>query len=133
MSAIKCSGENCSEIFETNEPVSPNVKYTCRFHTPKVEHSVFFQEHQFDKDLRRAGRPIGTDHIKNQGSDILTADEIGLPYGWEEPELDSDLDLDRLVGICGECGYRWYEDGEEIDISIIGKCPECGNQEGINE
>jgi hypothetical protein len=35
----------------------------------------YFQEYQFDKDLRRAGKPIGTNHIERQGQQKDTDEE----------------------------------------------------------
>lgn len=41
-----------------------------------VDKELRFQEHAFDKDLKRSARPVGTSHIHNQGSDIMTSEEI---------------------------------------------------------
>jgi hypothetical protein len=120
MEMIKCSGKNCMATFETDGPLSPNAKYTCREHTTKGSDTVRFQATQFDKGLRIAKKPLGTSHIPNQGSDVLTADDIGLPYSWE--------DVKEVVGIC-ECGHKWFE---EDASGVIGECPECGGTEGIN-
>ena len=66
MTTIKCSGEGCVAVFETSEPVSPNAKYTCKVHTPKSKDKARFQSHQFERDLSRAGKPLGTNHIPHQ-------------------------------------------------------------------
>lgn len=67
---IKCKVDGCDAVFETKEPLAPNATYVCRKHagvdTKNDEH---FQEHIFDKGLRRSGKPTGTDHIKRQGND----------------------------------------------------------------
>ncbi len=76
MATIKCSGEGCEAVYETLEPFAPETKYSCRVHTPRRENKVQFQKHQFDKDLRRAAKPVGTSHITNQGSDILDSEDI---------------------------------------------------------
>lgn len=62
---IKCSGADgkCMATFESDTPFSPNAKYTCRVHTRPNEDKERFQKHQFDRDLNRAGTPIGTTHI----------------------------------------------------------------------
>ena len=77
MNILKCSIEGCDSIFQTEESLHPEAKYICKLHN-KTEQKVFFQEYQLDKQLRRASRPIGTEHIHNQGSDVLTADDIGV-------------------------------------------------------
>jgi len=65
MNSIKCGIEECPSVFQTEEALSPNARYVCRLH-PKVEQEVFFQENQFDKDMSRAGTPIGTTHIPHR-------------------------------------------------------------------
>lgn len=76
MTKIKCSVESCAATFESDVPLSPKATYTCRAHTRPSKDEERFQKHQFDPDLRRSGSPIGTSHIHNQGSDILTAPDI---------------------------------------------------------
>lgn len=56
--------------------MTPKTKYKCRLHDKPVE-EIAFQEFQFDKGLRRARHPEGTNHIRNQGSSALTGDD---PY-----------------------------------------------------
>jgi hypothetical protein len=77
---MKCLVKNCiSEI-------KGSGRYICSRHTRKeqwkalgrkpderkdtVDINVHFQDHQFDKDLRRGRRPVDTDHIQRQGSEI---------------------------------------------------------------
>lgn len=73
MNTVKCGINNCPSVFTTEEPVSPDVRYICKRHN-KTEQKVFFQTHQFDKDLKRAGKPIGTTHIQRQG-EVEDSDE----------------------------------------------------------
>ena len=49
--------------------MTPKTKYKCRLHDKPVE-EIAFQEFQFDKDLRRGRRPVDTNHIQRQGSEI---------------------------------------------------------------
>jgi hypothetical protein len=64
MNTIICTGaKGCTAYFATTEPLHRDVRYTCREHTPKGSDKVRFQANQFDKDLTRAGTPIGTAHI----------------------------------------------------------------------
>lgn len=77
MATIKCSTEGCTAVFETTDAVSPKATYSCKLHTPRSKsNKVRFQQHQFDKDLRRSRTPMGTSHLHNQGSDIITADDF---------------------------------------------------------
>lgn len=50
------------------------TKYICRLHNQPPE-DVAFQDCQFDKGLRRARHPEGTNHIRNQASTTLTGDD----------------------------------------------------------
>lgn len=120
MSKIICSGKGCTAFIAVDMPLHPDAKYSCREHTARGSNKVRFQATQFDKGLRIAKKPLGTSHILNQGSDVLTSDDIGLPYSWE--------DVSKVVGIC-ECGHKWFE---EEAVGVIGVCPECGGTEGIN-
>lgn len=53
MNEIKCSGPGCTAVFQTTEPLSKNVTYTCREHTGKItdNEKPFFQSHAFDRSL----------------------------------------------------------------------------------
>jgi len=75
MNKIKCSGKNCMATFDTFEPLHRDAKYTCREHTAKGSDKVRFQASQFDKELSRAGTPIGTSHIPRR---IGAAQPTGL-------------------------------------------------------
>ena len=75
MNTIKCSGKNCMATFDTFEPLHRDAKYTCREHTAKGSDKVRFQASQFDKELSRAGTPIGTAHIPGR---IGAAQPTGL-------------------------------------------------------
>lgn len=86
MNIVKCAIDGCSTQFETADAVAVNVRFICKNHpraeqvraagraydpeADNVDAKIKFQPHQFDKDLRRAGKPVGTSHIANQGSDI---------------------------------------------------------------
>jgi len=73
LTVVKCGIGDCSSVFKTEEAVSPNVGYVCKSHT-ETEQRIFFQEHQFDKDISRSGKPIGTSHIHRQGWVSASAD-----------------------------------------------------------
>lgn len=88
LTRVKCSIGDCPSVFETNEAVSPKIRYVCKLHTESQQRE-FFQQNQFDKDLRMARSPIGTSHIPHQGSNTLSAAIIGKPYSWvvEDEEI----------------------------------------------
>jgi hypothetical protein len=48
---------------------------------PPAKQEVFFQEHQFDKDLKRGVHPVGTTHIKRQGSEVEDSPEAHELWG----------------------------------------------------
>jgi hypothetical protein len=77
MSTLKCWVEGCNSVFQTEEQLASNAKYTCRLHMPSKQR-VRFQSHQFDKQLRSGRNPVGTNHIKNQGSQITSVGESML-------------------------------------------------------
>ncbi len=83
VNAIKCGIGDCPSVFQTEEALSPNARYVCRLHS-KTEQTVFFQDAQFDKGLKMAKKPQGTTHIKNQGSEIMTAEDVDLAWSWRE-------------------------------------------------
>lgn len=72
MNTVNCTHVGCTEKFETNEPVSPTVTFTCRYHTsPDTRNKTRFQDTQFDKDMNRAGFPQGATHVtKRRGAKI---------------------------------------------------------------
>ena len=77
---MKCQVKGCKSEFKTVG------RYICSKHTRKeqwkaldrqpddrkdtLDINVHFQDHQFDKDLKRGRRPVDTDHIARQGSEI---------------------------------------------------------------
>lgn len=69
MNTIKCSTPECVNVFSTTEDLHPQATYQCRLHTAKAPDKTRFQDSQFAKNLRRASKPIGTTHIKRQGSE----------------------------------------------------------------
>jgi hypothetical protein len=77
VTTIKCSGEGCTAVFETSESVSAKAIYSCKLHTRSTGMKVQFQRTQFDHEMRRAANPVGTGHIKNQGSDIVDSNDLG--------------------------------------------------------
>ena len=81
MNTVKCGIGDCPSVFQTDEAVSPNARYTCKLHT-KVEQTVFFQDTQFDKGLKFSRKPQGTSHIKNQGSEIMNSEDVALTLTW---------------------------------------------------
>jgi hypothetical protein len=102
MTEYRCIVPGCLNVFKTDELVSSNFTYICSGrasygddillhtreeqivatgrkynpNTDEADRDIHFQSGQFDKDLRRAYRPEGTDHIPNQGSDILQVEDI---------------------------------------------------------
>ena len=64
MSTLRCAADGCMSYFSSDEfPLHKKAKYTCREHTTRGSDKVRFQANQFDKELTRAGTPIGTAHI----------------------------------------------------------------------
>jgi hypothetical protein len=95
MNSIPCKVKGCTNVHQTEEAVSPNASFICKEHprevqveaagrkynpeTDEADRDVHFQDHQFDKDLRRSTKvPDEVAHIEYQGSDILTPDEIAI-------------------------------------------------------
>ena len=82
---IKCQVEGCNIAID-NSALSLNARYICPHHTRREQwkalerqpderkdnsdKDIHFQDHQFDKDLKRGRRPIDTNHIQRQGSEI---------------------------------------------------------------
>ncbi len=120
MRTIKCSTDGCNESYKTSEHISPKATYSCKNHTEPNEDRIRFQSHQFDKDLRIAKKPIGTSHIRNQGSDVMTADEIGIPYGWEVSE-------NYVRSVCNICDKRV----KECSCPGFTACRSCGYHECV--
>lgn len=85
MTTLKCSVGECPSVFQTEEPLSPNARYICKIHTP-TKKKVSFQENQFDKDLKRGAKPIGTTHVANQASEVVDADTSRVLLGRREDE-----------------------------------------------
>lgn len=82
MPEIRCGirdseGNQCDTVIQVEEPLSPNARYVCRFHSKSVQ-TVFFQEFQFDKDMRRSQKPTGTRHIRRQGSETNDHSDLYL-------------------------------------------------------
>lgn len=72
---LKCKIDGCESVINLDGmATSPEITYECRNHTPAVA-EPHFQECQFDKDLRRAAKPIGTNHIIRQGEPADTEEE----------------------------------------------------------
>jgi hypothetical protein len=100
MNSIQCKVKDCKNVYLTEEAVSPNARFICREHprqaqveavgrkynpvTDEADNDIHFQGHQFDKDLRIARMPIGTSHIPNHGSNVITSDELQKMYPKEE-------------------------------------------------
>ena len=71
MPTIRCSISGCSTQFDTIEPVAANARFICKNHKraeqlkavgrkyssklDEKDRDVHFQDHQFDKDMRRKG------------------------------------------------------------------------------
>jgi hypothetical protein len=55
MNKIKCAIRDCQSIFETVEKISKKGTFVCKLHD-HVGQDVFFQDCQFDKDLRGGTR-----------------------------------------------------------------------------
>jgi hypothetical protein len=107
MAEYKCAIEGCTSTIKVDGPVTPSFRFICsgrtaygdqtllhtreqqcraagRVYDPKADEAdkeVHFQDHQFDKNLRmQVKTPEGTDHIPNQGQNILNADAIQKIY-----------------------------------------------------
>ena len=78
MDTLKCKVKGCTSVFQSEVPLAANAEFTCREHTPKGKQNIHFQRTQFDKQLRNGRSPVGTNHIKNQGSQIYVAGESVL-------------------------------------------------------
>ena len=78
MTTIKCSGEGCTAVFETSEPVSLKAAYSCKLHTRSTGEKLSFQKAQFDKDLDGGPVPVpvGTTHIQHQGPRVATSEDM---------------------------------------------------------
>lgn len=77
LTMLKCSNAGCDAVFETSAAISPNTKFSCKLHTRPTGKDERFQGTQFDKEMRRAAHPVGTNHISNQGSDIVDSNDFG--------------------------------------------------------
>lgn len=101
MSELRCivkdkDGKQCSTVIEVSEPVVEKVNYICRHHSDSVQRAAagnakvprsdtHIQEYQFDHNLRHGRAPIGSEHIQNQGSNILTPGKI---HAVDRPDRD---------------------------------------------
>ena len=72
---IHCCAEGCASTLEILEAINPDAVYSCKNHTKSTGKKVRFQSHQFDKGMRRAAHPVGTTHIRRQGSETDDAQE----------------------------------------------------------
>ena len=104
MNSIPCKVKGCTNVHLTEEAISPKASFICKDHprevqiqaagrkynpkTDEADKDVHFQDHQFDKDLRRSSKPEGTDHIANQGCDIATAHSLRKLYPKEEGNVE---------------------------------------------
>lgn len=100
MNSIPCKVKGCTNVHLTEEAVSPKASFICREHpretqvlaagrkynpeTDEADKDVHFQDHQFDKDFRNARKAEGTGHLVNQGSDVLTVDDLKNIYPRED-------------------------------------------------
>jgi hypothetical protein len=87
--AVKEKGVRCSTVLTVEETVAENARFICKNHPRTVQvraagrkydptrdetdSRLRLQNYQFDPDMNRAGKPIGTSHIKNQGSEVFRA------------------------------------------------------------
>jgi len=97
MNTINCVVPGCTYGFKTAEPVSPKARFVCKNHPRSVQvkavereydenkdnadQDICFQANQLDPNLRRATKPQGTNHVLNQGSDVLRSVDIVPEYG----------------------------------------------------
>ena len=77
MNQIKCSIKDCEEVFQTEETVSPVIRFICKNHPRQIQLNavgrtfksrkddrdadVHFQSVQFDPGLVKMGRPPNID------------------------------------------------------------------------
>lgn len=83
---LRCRINGCTQTKTVEGAASPNATFLCKNH-PREEQlealgrvyhperdekdaDVSFQFEQFDENLRRSHKPIGTEHIRNQGSEV---------------------------------------------------------------
>lgn len=82
MATLRCS--QCEATIEVIETISSSAHYICKAHT-KIPQDVFFQECQFDPDLTVSRKPLGTRHLRRQGSEV----NPGSKDPFEEDPLDT--------------------------------------------
>jgi hypothetical protein len=87
---INCAIQGCNSKYEITAPFS-KVRYVCSHHGRKDQLAaagrvfdadndekdivVRFQNHQFDRSLRRSTTPLGTSHVQRQGRPTGEGDE----------------------------------------------------------
>jgi len=94
MNTIRCAVPGCVSQFETSEPVAFGARFICKNHkrseqvkaigrrynsnTDEVDSGVHFQDHQFDKDIRRTSGPLAgrSDNLPIPANHIWTQEEI---------------------------------------------------------
>jgi hypothetical protein len=75
---IQCRIKDCPSFIEV-ENATKNTTYLCSKHPEhdqnkaigrkrKTQEEVSFQDRQFDPDLRRSVKPLGTNHVRRQGN-----------------------------------------------------------------
>ena len=100
---IKCIVKDCQSKINPLESVTAECRYVCSKHTRSEQWralgreandrkdsedlDIHFQDCQFDKDLKRGRRPVDTDHIQRQGSEI------------DDQQEKIDLNEEHLEGI----------------------------------
>ena len=87
---LYCTIDGCPNFVNTSGKVNSDATFTCRDHNPPGEENAHFQESQLDPDLRRSHKPVGTEHIRRQGS------ETNDFYGEDLQSLESLNELDPL-------------------------------------
>lgn len=132
--SIKCYMYGCEEVFTTTEPVAAGARFICRHHPrqdqvkavreydPKkdeADRDVRFQSVQFDKDMKRSSKPMGTSHIQRQGEieDTDKQREIWADIQ-EETKLTKELEKDRI-----ERKFKRAKMSISEFLELLGKTP----------
>jgi hypothetical protein len=124
LSWIQCGIDGCPEIFWTDQRLSSEPHFVCRYHT-RTEQKVFFQEHQFDGALRSSSKPTGTSHITNQGSDLTPSDI----YTQLRQRVDGSDQFMTSHGIITRRGFKrpcpsWMLDDSQVRAFLLRQFPQ---------
>ena len=102
MTELKCSVEGCTQVFQTEELVSPLATFICKHHPRSVQmatqgrvynpsvdskdEEIHFQDHSFDKTLHSGAYSPKPESIRLE-EEIISA-------GFHIEDEDSSIDVD---------------------------------------